>query len=65
MCLRVTEIIKNDNARLRERLGERERIRKEKGKMHIVAMFENIVTGMQNWMYSSFCCISLCILHFI
>ena len=36
---------KNDNARLRERLGERERIKKEKEKMHIVEMFK-IVTGM-------------------
>ena len=32
MCLRVTEIIKNDNARLRERLGERERIKTKKKK---------------------------------
>ena len=38
---------KNDNARLRERLGERERIKKEK--MHTVAMFK-IVTGMQDRM---------------
>lgn len=45
MCLSVTERIKNDNARLRERLGERERIKKEKEKMHTIAMFE-IVTGM-------------------